>query len=227
LSSLSAQANTVESLGVSSATLVSDLGSVGPAGFSLGITAGAPGSSGYLFMSEADGGTGTPTQAGSTAPTSQSTSTVKSAGGIANTIGGTGTAGSGGVVASSVATSFTAAVAKDYQTDGTGASSIYSTLYGLSGNSGTPMQLLGASDKITLDLWAISGKSSGQTVQGATLASDTWTYEGDIVVDLTGTTATYDYDPMSAVPEPSTYGIIAGAGLLILCLGNQLRRKTA
>jgi hypothetical protein len=36
----------------------------------------------------------------------------------------------------------------------------------------------------------------------------------------------YDYTP-SAVPEPAAYGALAGAGLLLVSLGSQLRRKNA
>jgi hypothetical protein len=59
----------------------------------------------------------------------------------------------------------------------------------------------------------------------------TYQYLGYFTLDLSGDTAqllTFTSANLATpVPEPATYGVLAGAGLLILSLGNQLRRKSA
>jgi hypothetical protein len=48
-------------------------------------------------------------------------------------------------------------------------------------------------------------------------------YEGDFTFNTDGS---LDFTtPTTAVPEPTTYGILAAGGLLALSLGKQLRRQ--
>lgn len=55
------------------------------------------------------------------------------------------------------------------------------------------------------------------------ISVDTYTFaSGDAGDDITGVTAS-----VVPVPEPATYGAIGGACLLLVCIGSQLRRKTA
>jgi hypothetical protein len=55
-----------------------------------------------------------------------------------------------------------------------------------------------------------------------------WAYQGYLTLDLSGgTSQLLTFTPASiAVPEPSTYGLIAGAGLLIISLRRQLGFKS-
>ncbi len=66
------------------------------------------------------------------------------------------------------------------------------------------------------DLWR-------NTRPSATGAASGWVYEGFFTLNFTSpTTETLTFTP---VPEPSAYGLIAGAGLLVLCYRRQLRSQ--
>jgi hypothetical protein len=53
-----------------------------------------------------------------------------------------------------------------------------------------------------------------------------FTYQGSIELNLNNGQISF-LDGPTAVPEPSTYGLLAGAGLLMVILRNQFRRKQA
>ena len=72
--------------------------------------------------------------------------------------------------------------------------------------------------KIVLDLWKDTVTAAGTTG---------WAYQGNFTLDLSGANPSLIWDAASAVPEPATYGLCAGAGLLVLSLRNQFRRKIA
>jgi hypothetical protein len=52
--------------------------------------------------------------------------------------------------------------------------------------------------------------------------SSAFTLEGTLNLDFTGASPVADFTP-APVPEPSTYGLLAGAGLLLLALRRQFR----
>jgi len=58
-------------------------------------------------------------------------------------------------------------------------------------------------------------------------ANGNYVYLGQLDLDLSGASPVLDFIPSgfvaSAVPEPGTYGVIAGAGLLALCFRRQSR----
>lgn len=82
--------------------------------------------------------------------------------------------------------------------------------------AGNPMGAL--TSPLTLDLWAASDDNE----------PNSFNYLGDIQLTETGSSVSVVFDPASvAVPEPSTYGLIAGAGLLAVSLRNKLSRKNA
>lgn len=60
----------------------------------------------------------------------------------------------------------------------------------------------------------------------ATSGAQPWTELGTLTLNFGGATPTVTFDPV-AVPEPATYGILAGAGLLALSVRRQLGRKSA
>jgi hypothetical protein len=60
-----------------------------------------------------------------------------------------------------------------------------------------------------------------------------WTYVGEITFDFTGSAAdplnSVVFDPAGevAVPEPTTYGLLAGASMLLMALRRQFMAKVA
>lgn len=145
---------------------------------------------------------------GESGPTpNPSKSNIGSAGGIA---GGVITFGNN--VSTGDANSFTSVIAKDPTTAGTAANSFVGALGG-----DNPLQAMTGST-IYLDLWKDTVTSTGG-VTG-------WQYAGDFALTLNGANSTLVFDAVSA-PEPAAYGVCAGAGLLVLSLRRQFRRKTA
>lgn len=121
---------------------------------------------------------------------------IGSAGGIAG-----GTISFGSNLATSDANSFTSLFAKDPVTPGTAANNFTGALGGVN-----PLSTM-TGTSITLDLWK-------DTVTGSSTTSG-WVYQGDVTLDF-GTaspTATWDATP---VPEPTTFSLCIGAGLLAL-----------
>lgn len=89
---------------------------------------------------------------------------------------------------------------------GSGNANYVAALYGTKANPG-PMVNFGGSSVIVEDLW--------QAVRGSS-ASVTWTYEGDLTIDLSGANPSVIFDA-APTPEPSTYGILTlGVGILFL-----------
>lgn len=68
--------------------------------------------------------------------------------------------------------------------------------------------------------------SSGTLMEDLYKGTSTgYTYEGYLTFNYGNDSLTFT--PATAVPEPATYGLFAGAGLLVLSLRRQFRRKTA
>jgi len=82
----------------------------------------------------------------------------------------------------------------------------------LAGNSANPMALL-SSGVFTEQLY----ESTGSGARGFTPSG--WTDVGTLTVNLNTDSITFIG---AAVPEPSTYGLLAGAGLLVLSLRRQI-----
>jgi hypothetical protein len=80
-----------------------------------------------------------------------------------------------------------------------------------------PLQTVTGSKVITEDLWTITRPS--------TAAATAWQYDGYFTLDLSGSSPSLIYNAAAPVPEPSTYGLIAGAGLLVMSLRRQWTQK--
>lgn len=79
------------------------------------------------------------------------------------------------------------------------------------GNSGiNPDSAVSPSSVLYEDLWY----TSKSTISG----SAGFTYEGYFTLDLTGSQPLLTFTGVSAVPEPATYALLSGAGLLMLVL---------
>jgi hypothetical protein len=85
------------------------------------------------------------------------------------------------------------------------------------------------------NFFSVTGLNPSSTTSGTVLTEDLWffngssttpTYEGFFSLDTGAGKLTYTPSTV-AVPEPSTYGLLAGAGLLIVMLRNRLSRKSA
>src|SRR5262249_41862228 len=131
--------------------------------------------------------------------------TISNAGGIAG-----GFAGYGNNLSVSDPGSFTSQIAKDPASAGTAVNSFVSLLGG-----DNPLQAMTGS-LIFLDLWK-------DTVTTSTTTSG-WVYQGAFMLDLSGAAPLLVWDPI--IPEPSTYGLLSGIGVLALALWKQLHRKS-
>jgi hypothetical protein len=174
-------------------------------GLVAGVSTGAN-SGKYVIGGLLDTG-GSPTAAGSTAPQSGTENQISKGAADANsvTLGSPATSSSG---------SWSSLIALNPTTPGTLSSTTagdYADQLGFE-----PMATL-SSDSIVLDLWKQTySNTSSFTFDGTvTLAFNT-------VTDTM--TATYDE---VAVPEPTTYGILGGMGVLLLGLRRQLTGKLA
>jgi len=78
----------------------------------------------------------------------------------------------------------------------------------------SPASTIDSSGVIMEDLW------------GAT-TSTAYSYKGYFTFDYNNDSLTFTPSTLAAVPEPATYGLFAGFGLLALSLRRQFRRKTA
>jgi len=120
-----------------------------------------------------------------------------------------------GAVSQSSSASFFQNIAETPSTAGAAANSFAGYL------ASNPLSTIGTSETLTLDLYkdTFSGKTG----------TTGWSFIGDIALDLSGPTLSAVFDPTStaAVPEPATYGMLAGAGLLAVSLRRQVSRKTA
>jgi hypothetical protein len=77
------------------------------------------------------------------------------------------------------------------------------------------LSVLPATEQITLDLFNENDAASGVFV-----------YQGDVQLDLSGSTLSAVFDPV-ATPEPSTLALLGAAAVLGLAFRRQLVRKTA
>jgi len=202
--------------GFSSATLISTFGSANVAnGLNMGVVGGAatglPGQDLWVTQVRA-GGAGnaaTPGSALQGALTSSGSSGSPFPNGV---LSGTGlTAGNGTTFSAADASSFTSLIYN-------GNPNFVGTMGGLS-PAGTT-----AGSVVYEDLYREVDQGGGRGgLQG------NWAYQGYLTLDLSGgTSQLLTFTPAAvAVPEPSTYGLIAGAGLLVLSLRRQLGFKSA
>lgn len=166
-----------------------------------------------IYMSQVDNGSGSPTAAGSGPLVSPTGTALISAYDDATSLNP-----SGAVSAANVG-SFSYGVAlnpsqQGSNTTGTG------NMAGEAANN--PMGTISSS--LVFDLW--TGKATPSR-GGATFNG--WTYDGTVTISLANDTLTAIYDEVnvSSVPEPATYGIFGGLGLLVLALRRQLTGKLA
>jgi hypothetical protein len=110
--------------------------------------------------------------------------------------------------------SWTQKVAQDANTAGAAAQN----WTGLLGNQ-NPMSQMGSST-ISLDLF--------ESIRTGSLTAGNWTFAGTLSFDFSNPSAMkVTFDPVGevAVPEPSTYGLLAGGGLLLVALRRRLLAK--
>ena len=117
-----------------------------------------------------------------------------------------------GAVAQGNSSSWTSLIAATPTAVGTAHNNFTSDL-----GEANPLQSLSSSGSLTLEVWNAEDAGNG---------TENWTSEGDLQVNVSGSDLSAVWDPV-AVPEPSTYGLLAGAGLLIVALRRQFSFKKA
>jgi hypothetical protein len=160
----------------------------------------------FIYTSVLDNGSGTATVPGSVAPVGTKSSTF-----LDSAADELGNLTPGSIPA---ATGFTGSVAENPSTAGTSTYS-FATYAGANPLTTIPAGV----SSILLDIYQ-------DTSTSRTGASGFDTYVGDVLVNITDSGMTATFDPVAA-PEPSTYALLAGGGLLAFALRRQFVRKNA
>jgi hypothetical protein len=102
---------------------------------------------------------------------------------------------------------------------GSGPSSFVGSIYGSTASQAneSPLGNFGGSDTIVEDLWGITATPAGK-------GPFSWTYEGNLTVNLGNNTVIWD---LTATPEPGTFGLLTAGGLLLLAVRNRYKNKAA
>jgi len=162
----------------------------------------------FLFLTQNRGSAGTASTALSLMPANQTTGNVSAEAGYFNGVIGAfaslTSAGGSATIANNDVNSFTSKI-----TSGAPGSL-------LGDKNLTPSSAIG-SGVIYEDLW------ENLKVGGVS----TWTYTGYLSFDTTGSSPSLTFTPkdLVAVPEPSTYGLLGGVGLLALGVRRQVRKN--
>jgi hypothetical protein len=163
---------------------------------SASVVGGKNGSTATLYVTATRSGAGNNAMPNSTTPNPGLDATsLSTMGAQANSLGITYTAGTGTTIGNGAANSFTVGILNNYASEG----------------SIDPRTAL--TGTIFEDLW-FNHVTAG-TAQG-------WVYEGYFTINEGTPTLTFTPAGFVPVPEPATYGVLAGAGLLALCLRRQL-----
>jgi hypothetical protein len=91
----------------------------------------------------------------------------------------------------------------------------------LASETGNPMSLL-VGGVASLTLW-----QNVLTTHGLTTTASGWSQLGTLSINANNGVDTVSFTGVSAVPEPTTYSLLGGAGLLLLGLRRPFRRKNA
>jgi hypothetical protein len=172
----------------------------------MGAGGGQTASNPTLYFTENRGSLGTADTAGSSAPAFTSVSGSRLAAGHFNAIPGMTSAGANLTIVNSDPNSWTSQVTSPNPGS-------------LSADQGLDASSQIGGGLIYEDLWRA-------TKSGTTMA---WTYTGFLTFDTTGSSDSLTFTPQGlvAVPEPSTFGLFGGAGVLALAMRRQFRRKNA
>lgn len=168
-------------------------------GTKMGAGGGTSSLNPIFFFTENRGSAGDSSTALSLTPPSITTTVASGAAGAFNGISPFPAAGTGTLINNGNATSFT------------------SQMTTLQNNTGLNPSTAIGSGVIYEDLWQAT-KTTG--------TSTAWVYKGYLTFDTTGANPLLTFTP-TAVPEPSTYGLFGGMGILALAMRRQLRRKNA
>jgi len=202
-------------------TFNSQYASAGVSGLNVGVVGGQNGQGPLgngvgndVFTTTLRTSGGSYTAAGSSAPgASPAKAQIANAGGIAG-----GFSGFSPNKAIGDGDSFTTLVAKDPTTAGTAQNSFTSYL----STADDPLSTM-TGTKIVLDMW----KDTQISTAAGLAATSGWVYQGNFTLDLSGAQPSLIWDAAAPVPEPSTYGLFGGFGLLALSLRRQFRSKNA
>lgn len=169
-----------------------------------GIVGSTPGTSGDVIFSRLNSA-GTPGLAGSATPPGDTLPALRDAAGTVSS-----TSLTLGEVAQTQTTSFYYNIAQNPMADGTAGISSFA------GYADNPLVTIPSSESVVLDIYEDSYTSR---------ANNGWTYDGSVTLNLSGDSLSAVY--VSPVPEPATYALFGGLGMLMLVLRRKWSGKVA